>query len=564
MSARQDAPSQGRVADPDLWADVGFRHLPDPLVRAFEQSNWQEVRTQLQPIMDGAITDGAYGRELLQLVLRLPRGLDAVLERYRAAALLDHGDWDGLRDSLAAQPIEPLEISGRRDVIIAGVSRTALPPVTVPHHRAIFEGYEFQLQRSMRAMRRWAQGLSQIPYPEDMLAREDIPLGRHLRFRQLHDTVWLAICEAHAGRLEVAYALAREAQRLGDEGEPMRALAHDVAALVKLGLGQRDNSPLLLPNQICRSTGISPLGAWEMLYCVMPFLELRDDDSLEWSARLGARIAARLASPRGELQGESWRVATDLRGGKVGLDTGLPGLVARARLASPGLRGLPMFLLGYAQHRYDAFREAEQLARRAGNVWLEVSALAWMLALDPGRAAAHRLRRLLDVTAWRRPILVPREVAADAALGMTALGERAESIIELALVADRPTVTAEVITRHIDDPTLPSSLRAAAVNALARIGTVHAREVLAKLAKRPDDVGRTAAGLASRPGPGIVLSEREVEVLTLAAEGLTNRQIADRLVLSPHTIARHLANARAKLGASNRAEAAVQLERARR
>ena len=38
------------------------------------------------------------------------------------------------------------------------------------------------------------------------------------------------------------------------------------------------------------------------------------------------------------------------------------------------------------------------------------------------------------------------------------------------------------------------------------------------------------------------------------------RDIGERLSLSQHTIARHLANARAKLGASNRTEAAMKLD----
>jgi DNA-binding CsgD family transcriptional regulator len=42
---------------------------------------------------------------------------------------------------------------------------------------------------------------------------------------------------------------------------------------------------------------------------------------------------------------------------------------------------------------------------------------------------------------------------------------------------------------------------------------------------------------------------------------MTNRQIGEKLFLSPHTVARHLANARGKLGAANRAEAAVLLRR---
>ena len=55
-----------------------------------------------------------------------------------------------------------------------------------------------------------------------------------------------------------------------------------------------------------------------------------------------------------------------------------------------------------------------------------------------------------------------------------------------------------------------------------------------------------------------MLSEREIDVVRFLSEGLTNQQIAERLSLSPHTIARHLANARGKLGAANRAEAAAR------
>ncbi len=180
-----------------------------------------------------------------------------------------------------------------------------------------------------------------------------------------------------------------------------------------------------------------------------------------------------------------------------------------------------------------------------------------MAALDPRPSVGRHLRLLLDVTGWRRPVLVPSEIAADAALGLTAMGERSESILELAITADRPNVTTEVAARYIDDPTTPDKVRHAAVDALGRIGTTHAKELLAKLAQRPDDVGRTAAAVRERPVAG--LSEREVEVLALAAEGMTNKQIADKLVLSPHTVARHIANARGKLGAANRTEAAALL-----
>jgi DNA-binding CsgD family transcriptional regulator len=55
--------------------------------------------------------------------------------------------------------------------------------------------------------------------------------------------------------------------------------------------------------------------------------------------------------------------------------------------------------------------------------------------------------------------------------------------------------------------------------------------------------------------PPAGLTGREAEILRLLAEGRTNREIAATLVLSVHTIERHLANAYRKIGARNRADA---------
>jgi pimeloyl-ACP methyl ester carboxylesterase/DNA-binding CsgD family transcriptional regulator len=65
-----------------------------------------------------------------------------------------------------------------------------------------------------------------------------------------------------------------------------------------------------------------------------------------------------------------------------------------------------------------------------------------------------------------------------------------------------------------------------------------------------------------RPGPGMEdLTERETEVLALVASGLSDREIAERLVLSPHTVHRHVANVRTKLGLPTRAAAAAAAAR---
>lgn len=69
-----------------------------------------------------------------------------------------------------------------------------------------------------------------------------------------------------------------------------------------------------------------------------------------------------------------------------------------------------------------------------------------------------------------------------------------------------------------------------------------------------------AAGGEQKPGPSLWpagLSDREVDVLRLAVHGLTIRQVATRLHISPKTVDRHLQNSYAKVGVSSRAAAAL-------
>ena len=57
------------------------------------------------------------------------------------------------------------------------------------------------------------------------------------------------------------------------------------------------------------------------------------------------------------------------------------------------------------------------------------------------------------------------------------------------------------------------------------------------------------------PAPGLDLTEREREVLTLMIEGLNNTQIAGRLTVSPSTIKSHVSNILSKLRVASRTEA---------
>jgi DNA-binding NarL/FixJ family response regulator len=64
---------------------------------------------------------------------------------------------------------------------------------------------------------------------------------------------------------------------------------------------------------------------------------------------------------------------------------------------------------------------------------------------------------------------------------------------------------------------------------------------------------------AEQPTP--MLSEREREVLDLIAAGSTNREIAEQLFLSPHTVKEHTSAVYRKLQARNRAEAVQRAQR---
>ena len=97
------------------------------------------------------------------------------------------------------------------------------------------------------------------------------------------------------------------------------------------------------------------------------------------------------------------------------------------------------------------------------------------------------------------------------------------------------------VSKTINPLDLPSTVRQVVE------GTVHHRGILG---------GGTESAVPSRPqsAPG-GLSDREMDILRLVAEGLSNQEIAGKLFVTGQTVKFHLSNIYRKLGVSNRTEA---------
>jgi DNA-binding NarL/FixJ family response regulator len=72
----------------------------------------------------------------------------------------------------------------------------------------------------------------------------------------------------------------------------------------------------------------------------------------------------------------------------------------------------------------------------------------------------------------------------------------------------------------------------------------------------PDGVGRTT-GSGGRARLARVLTERELEVLTMVARGMSNAEIGERLTISPATAKTHVAHLLTKLDARDRIQLVI-------
>ena len=252
----------------------------------------------------------------------------------------------------------------------------------------------------------------------------------------------------------------------------------------------------------------------------------RSREAAEWLDRAGDNLAAHLCR------------------GRMALDHGDP-LIA-VELAERFLRQVP-------QHRQLERAPALELlvsalvARsdlaEAASVASELQALHALVRTPPLAAAVAYARGLVE--AGRGDHDSARRLFEDAADNY----ERAGAVFEA--LSTRTDLAGTLLALGRFAPAQQEAGRAAdGLEALgAKREAMRARRVLDRC------VARTR-----RRTPGGI-TPRERDVLRLLAEGLTNRQIAERLVVSEHTVHRHVTNVLRKLGLPSRAAAAAHAVR---
>jgi DNA-binding NarL/FixJ family response regulator len=186
-------------------------------------------------------------------------------------------------------------------------------------------------------------------------------------------------------------------------------------------------------------------------------------------------------------------------------------------------------------------REGASLAAARSQPGYEVLALHTAVRFGD-RTAAGRLAELAaTVNGPRAPAAAAyaAALAADDGDALRAVSVQLEQMGDLAAAADAVGHAAAAYRHRGED-------------AAARTAAARAQ----RLAEQCEGAHTPALAAAARPLP---LTDREREIVTLAAEGLSNRAIAERLVVSVRTVEGHLYRASAKLGTSVRAEFAALL-----
>jgi ATP/maltotriose-dependent transcriptional regulator MalT len=279
-------------------------------------------------------------------------------------------------------------------------------------------------------------------------------------------------------------------------------------------------------------------------------------DALEEARRAGERLAQGMTNQSAAgyalyRQGEIQR----LRGDYAAAEAAYRGASRLGSEPQPGLA-----LLRLAQGKRDsaasairrALSETSERLRRASLLPACVEIMLAVGDTEEARAAGRELEQIAEGREGGilRAMVLNAQGAVDLALGdskSALLVLRRASHLWQELHAPYEAARARVL--------VALACRALGDEDAARLELEAARDVFERLGAAPDvaHVDAQARPGGSRETHG--LTARELEVLRLVAAGESNRQIGSELVISEHTVARHMQNIFAKLGVSSRTAA---------
>jgi DNA-binding CsgD family transcriptional regulator len=424
---------------------------------------------------------------------------------------------------------------------------------------------------------------------------------------------WLAVIEGSfelgAGQLANVMRAARRAIRLGrDCGVPdLEAIGMSLEGFALVGQARVRDGVRRLDEAAAIATGEHlqlPISlGWALCYMIAACEGVGDfPRATQWcrvmrasTERWGARHS------RGVCR-SAYGAVLACGGDFEGAETELTGALCDLEAARPGMVGGGLVRLGELRQRQGRLEEARELFERAGTHRLAVVGLG-RLALEGGdpKAAAdaseRALRRLPAGSVLDRIPALELLVRARSELGdLDAAGAAFADLRQAAEAIGTPYLDGRAHLAHaglalargaheearracedafdrFGDAGAPydaalarlglaRSLAALGRNTAAQAEARAARDVFDSLGAARDAARADAllAGPADGEPPGD-LTPRELDVLRLVAQGLTNAEIAERLYLSPHTVHRHVANARAKLRLPSRAAAVAYAAR---